>query len=86
MRICHLVQKAGAMKSVNMKTQQNINKSKYSSIAGMMSILKDTLPPVDVVKVEIFSKHDYMKTLLPLLLLILSGERETGRYSTGSVS
>ena len=31
--------------------------------------------PVDVVKVEIFSKHDYTKTLLPPLLLILSGER-----------
>jgi hypothetical protein len=31
--------------------------------------------PVDVVKVEIFSNHDYMKTLLPPLLLILSGKR-----------
>ncbi len=30
---------------------------------------------VDVVKVEIFSKHDYMKTMLPPLLLILSGKR-----------
>jgi hypothetical protein len=30
---------------------------------------------VDVVKVEIFSKHDYTKTLLPPLLLILSGKR-----------
>ena len=30
---------------------------------------------VDVVKVEIFSKQDYTKTLLPPLLLILSGER-----------
>jgi DDE family transposase len=31
--------------------------------------------PVDVVKVEIFSKQDYTKTLLPPLLLILSGKR-----------
>jgi hypothetical protein len=30
---------------------------------------------VDVVKVEIFSKQDYAKTLLPPLLLILSGKR-----------
>ena len=30
---------------------------------------------VDVVKVEIFSIHDYTKTLLPPLLLILSGKR-----------
>ena len=30
---------------------------------------------VDVVKVEIFSKYDYTKTLLPPLLLILSGKR-----------
>ena len=30
---------------------------------------------VDVVKVEIFSKDDYMKTILPRLLLILSGKR-----------
>ena len=30
---------------------------------------------VDVVKAEIFSKDDYMKTLLPPLLLILSGKR-----------
>jgi hypothetical protein len=30
---------------------------------------------VDVVKAEIFSKEDYMKTLLPPLLLILSGKR-----------
>lgn len=30
---------------------------------------------VDVVKVEIFTKNDYTKTLLPPLLLILSGER-----------
>ena len=30
---------------------------------------------VDVVKIEIFSKHDYTKTLLPPLLLILSGGR-----------
>jgi hypothetical protein len=31
--------------------------------------------PVDIVKVEIFSKHDCTKTLLPPLLLILSGKR-----------
>jgi hypothetical protein len=31
--------------------------------------------PVDVVKIEIFSKHDYTQTLLPTLLLILSGKR-----------
>ena len=31
--------------------------------------------PVDVVKVEIFAKDDYTKTLLPPLLLILSGKR-----------
>jgi len=30
---------------------------------------------VDVVKVEIFSKDDYMQTLLPPLLLIISGKR-----------
>jgi len=30
---------------------------------------------VDVVKVEIFAKHDYTKTLMPPLLLILSGKR-----------
>lgn len=30
---------------------------------------------VDVVKVEVFSKHDYTKTLFPPLLLILSGKR-----------
>ena len=31
--------------------------------------------PVDVVKAEIFSKHDCTKTLFPALLLILSGKR-----------
>ena len=31
--------------------------------------------PVDVVKVEIFDKQDYTKTLFPPLLLILSGKR-----------
>jgi hypothetical protein len=30
---------------------------------------------VDVVKVEIFSKHDYTQTLLPPLILILSGKK-----------
>ena len=30
---------------------------------------------VDVVKVEIFAKHDYMETLFPPLLMILSGKR-----------
>ena len=43
-RICHPVQKkAGVMKSVSMKIQQNINEPMYYSIAGMMFILRDTL-------------------------------------------
>lgn len=32
--------------------------------------------PVDVVKVEIFAKNDYTKTMLPPLVLILSGKRK----------